>query len=118
MDNRKITLEAYIVPEGSSGRAEATWAMRKDGTLFKQNIILNLWDLDQDETGQCSELGNVFYRTEFHDNMRLSKRILEIIERFKGTHSKRTEGYYDSASFGILQKHKLIEYIEQIAKIA
>jgi hypothetical protein len=118
MYNRKITLEAYVVPTDAPGRTEATWAMKEDGTLFKQNLILNLWDLERDETRKYSELGNVFYRAEFHDDMRLSERVLEIAEKFKGTHSRRTNGYHDDASFGILQKNKLIEYIEQIAQVA
>ena len=62
-------------------------------------------------------MGNVFYRAEFHDEMELSERVLEIAERFKGTHSRRTNGYNDDASLGILQRDKLIEHIEQIAQV-
>ena len=117
MSNRKATLEVYHVPEGCSGRAESTWTMSDQGILTKQNLILNLIDLDS--IGQIGhpKLGEAFYRKDFEDSLDLSQRVLEISQRFNGTHSRINNGYYDNASFGILQKDELIEYIEQLAQV-
>ena len=117
MYNRKLTLEAYFAPEGSMGRNEATWVMTKDRILVKQNIILDLWDLERKESVLYLDMGNIFYSTEFYDDMRLNDRVLEMSKRFNGTHSRNRNFYFDSASFGILQKDELIEYADYFSHL-
>ena len=116
MHNRKATLEVYFVHEPNEGRKEATWMMEKDGTLVRQNIILSLWDNQRSETVLYSERSTTFYRINFSDSLALDERVQEIAKRFNGTHSRMTRGYQDNASFGILQKKELMEYLESLVK--
>ncbi len=115
-NNRKLTLELYAFPERFPGKLQSNWAMKKDGTLFRQHITLNLWDLKRDETRMYSESGDILYTLEFYDRLPLKKRVSNIAKIFHGEHNRKTNGYQDSASFRILQKNDLINYIEGIAQ--
>ncbi|MEK6841750.1 MAG: hypothetical protein AABX91_01200 [Nanoarchaeota archaeon] len=116
MKNRKATLEVYFVPEGMTGRNESTWMMREDGVLVKQNIILSIWDTQKSEANSSAERGPVFYRVNFFDSLSLEKRVGEMTKKFKGTPSRNTNGYYDTASFEILRKMELTEYLDSLAR--
>jgi hypothetical protein len=115
-NNRKLTLELYAFPGRFSGKIQSNWAMKKDGTLFKQHITLNLWDLKRDETKMYSESRDIFYTLEFYDELPLKERVSNIAKIFDGEHNRKTNGYQDDASFRILQKNDLIDYIEEIAQ--
>ena len=114
--NRRATLEVYFVPGSMAGRKEATWVMKEDGTLEKQNIFLQLWDTQRPETALHERNGHIFYRVDFFDGLPLDQRVAEAAKKFKGTHSRNTNGYEDTASFEILRKDELIRYLEYLAE--
>jgi hypothetical protein len=114
--NRKITLELSTVPQRYPGKLQSNWAMKEDGTLFKQHLTLNLWDLKRDETRMYSEYGDIFYTLELYDKIPLKERVSIIAKIFDGEHNRKTNGYQDNASFRILQKDDIINYIEKIAQ--
>ncbi|MEK6812022.1 MAG: hypothetical protein AABX76_00525, partial [Nanoarchaeota archaeon] len=92
------------------------WMMREDGVLVKQNIILSIWDTQKSEANSSAERGPVFYRVNFFDSLSLEKRVGEMTKKFKGTPSRNTNGYYDTASFEVHKKDGLISYLESLGK--
>ena len=115
MVNRRATLEVYFVPEDQPGRGEATVYMKADGTFAKQNLLFTLWDLEATRATQTTIRDeSSFYKVEFNDIANIHDRVQEIAESFGGTHSGRTSGYVDDASFRINRKGELIRYLESL----
>ena len=117
MINRRATLGVYFVPTDAPGRHEATWCMRSNGDLVKQQLMLTIWDTKQTEVKEYSH-ENVFYRCEFQDDISIADRFEEILEEFNGTHSRRTNGYQDDASFGVLERDYLIGYLKKLPEFS
>ena len=117
MYNRRAILELYTVPDNASGRKECSGVITADNRLIRQNLMLTLVDITKKESErlQCGgHCGRPLYQTDFYDSQNLFERLEEMSKRFNGTHSRRSNLYYDDASFRILDRDKLIEYIQQI----
>ena len=116
--NRKFSLEIYTFTPTAhvSGRKESNWVMTRDGVLKKQHLILSLWDLEYDGAESRSERTGTFYTKRVYEDLDIGIRMDEIARRFGGTHSRNTNGYYDDATFGILQRDELVDYLSRFPR--
>src|SRR3989344_4436121 len=112
--NRTALLTLYTVPEGCPGRAECSGVITADGRLIKQNLELILFHIPSEKYPFSFFNGRLLYSISFNDEMSLFDRMQEVAKRFHGTHSRRTNGSYDDASFRILDRDKIIEYLRKL----
>ena len=111
--NRRVTLELGVYDtEDSVGRVVIPF-MKKDGTIYDQDLLLSLWDLNSKETEAYSNDVGVFYMAEFFDRVNIHKRMEDLADRRQGEHSRRSEFYMDNATFKITQRDNLIHYLEK-----
>jgi len=113
--NRFALLTLYTVPENSEGREECSGVITADGRLIKQNLELTIINTERGNSPFDLISTQLLYHISFYDPKSIFDRTNEIAKKFKGTHSRRTNGEYDDASFRILDKDKIIEYLHQLA---
>ncbi len=114
--NRLAFVTLYTVPEDASGRLECSGVITADDRLIRQNLELmvvdttrrsNPWDLMNNQ--------RLLYQVSFYDSTTIFDRVEAAAAEFKGTHSRMTNGEYDSGSFRILDLERIKAYLNQLA---
>ncbi|MEA3414346.1 MAG: hypothetical protein U9Q99_02370 [Nanoarchaeota archaeon] len=115
--NRRAFLTLYTVPEMSPGRLECSGVITADGRLIKQNLQLEIFNTARNISKEIlpylvSDL--LLYEVSFYDSKTLFNRLEVMATKFKGTHSRHQNGSHDDASFRILDRDRLIEYLDHL----
>ncbi|MDO8623653.1 MAG: hypothetical protein Q7R52_05400 [archaeon] len=116
-DNRLALVTLYTVPKNCSGREECSGVITADGRLIKQNlelIVVNI-KMKSNPFDLIRGSGQLLYHVSFYDSRSIFDITKEVAEKFEGTHSRRTNVEYDDASFRILDRDRIIEYLHQLA---
>lgn len=114
MNNRTALLSLYTVPEDCPGRAECSGVITSDGRLIRQNLELILFPIPSGENPLSFIQGQLLYHISFFDEMPVFERMQDAAHRCHGTHSRRTNSLYDDGSFRIIDRDKLVEYLERL----